>query len=91
MKFPLTIDFRIKSHLETDVKKLFQLKKKVIAIGVPDAKITFTKPSFLQYEQFLLDKNFRQYLETIMVSKKMLKMCVQKNTYPKHIRNFNQF
>ena len=45
---------------------------------MPDTQIIFTKPPFLQYEQFLLDKNFRQYLETIMVSKKILKMGVQK-------------
>ena len=45
---------------------------------MPDTQIIFTKPPFLQYEQFLLDKNFRQYLQTIMVSKKILKMGVQK-------------
>ena len=45
---------------------------------MPDTQIIFTKPPHLQYEQFLLDKNFRQYLETIMVSKKILKMGVQK-------------
>ena len=68
INFPLDIDFRIKCHLETDMKKLFESKKKVTVIGVTDAQIIFTKPPFLQYEQFLLDKNFRQYLEIIMVS-----------------------
>ena len=72
INFPLEIDFRIKCHLETDMKKLFESKKKVTVTGVTDAQIIFTKPPFLQYEQFLLDKNFRQYLEIIMVSKKIL-------------------
>ena len=40
-------------------------------------------PPFIQYEQFLLDKNFRQYLETIMVSKKILRMGGQKKTIQK--------
>ena len=37
---------------------------------MPDVKIIFTKAAYIQYEQILLDKNFRQYLQTIMVSKK---------------------
>ena len=68
----------VKCHLETHLEKLFESKRNVRTIGVPDAKIIFTKAPFLQYEQFLLDKNFRQYLETILVSKKYLRMDVQK-------------
>ena len=64
-------------------EKTIQIQKKVTAIGAPDAKITFTKPPFLKYGQFLLDKNFRQYLETIMVSKKVLRMGMQKAPVPK--------
>ena len=71
IKFPLKIGFKIKCHLETDTKKLFESKKKVTAIGAPDVKIIFTKATFIQFEQFLLDKNFRQYLETIIISKKI--------------------
>ena len=78
INFPLKIDFRIKCHLETDMKKLFESKKRVTAIGAPDAKIIFTKASFIQYKQSSLDKNFRQYVETIMVSKKILMIVVQK-------------
>ena len=78
VNFPLKIDFKIKCQLETDMKKLFESKKKVTVIGAADAKIIFTKAPFLQYEQFLPDKNFRWYLETIMVSKKILGMGVQK-------------
>ena len=38
---------------------------------------------FIQYEQILLDKNFRQHLETIMVSKKNIIMGTQKTTIQK--------
>ena len=49
----------------------------------PDRKIIFTKAAFIQYEQLLLDKNFRQYLETMMVSKKILRMETQKSPIQK--------
>ena len=55
------------------MKGLFELKELLatnLALPSPDAKIVFTKAPFIQYEQLLLDKNFRQYLETIMVSEK---------------------
>ena len=91
--FPLKIDSRIKCHLETEMKKLFESKKLTAAgsaIPSPDAKIIFTKAPFIQYEQLLLDKNFRQYLETIVVSKKILRMGAQKTpiqkTYEINIR-----
>ena len=52
------------------MKRLFE-SRKVLAAGTaitaPDAKVIFTKALFIQYEQILLDKNFRQYLKTIMV------------------------
>ena len=47
-------------------------------IPSPDAKIILRKAPFIQYEQLLLDKNFKQYLKTIMVSKKILCMGAQK-------------
>ena len=50
---------------------------------MPDAKIIFTKAPFIQYEQILLDKNFRQYLETMMLSKKILRMGTQKTPLQK--------
>ena len=59
------------------MKKLFESRKVLTsgsAFPTPDVKIIFTKASFIHYEQILLDKNFRQYLETIMVSKKILRM-----------------
>ena len=57
-----------------------------MAIGAPDAKIIFTKAPFLKYEQFLLDKDFRQYLETIMFFKKIFKMDVQKHLSKKYMK-----
>ena len=70
INFTAKIDYRIKLFLETNMNKLFK-SKQILAPGVAvpnaDAQIVFTKAPFLQYEQILLDKNFRQYLETIMV------------------------
>ena len=68
------LDFQILlTDKEKDMKRLFE-SRKVLATGpaipVPSAKIIFTEVPYVQYEQILLDKNFRQYLETIMVSKK---------------------
>ena len=81
INFPTKINYRIKLHFETEMKKSFEYRK-VLASGaavlIPYAKIIFTKAPFIQYEQILLGKNFRQYLETIMVSKKTLRMGAQK-------------
>ena len=86
INFPTKIDYRIKLHLEKDMKRLFE-SRKVLATGtaipVPDAKIIFTKAPYIQYEQILLDKNFRQYLETIMVAKEILRMGTQKTPLQK--------
>ena len=57
-----------------------------IKIPSADPQIIFTKAPFIQYEQILLDKNLREYLERIMVSKKILRMGAQKNTYKKHMK-----
>ena len=82
---PLKIYFRIiKCHLETEMKKLFESKKKVTTIPAPDVKIIFTRLPFIQYEQFLLDKNLRQYLQTIISEKNLKNMCT-KNTDTKNI------
>ena len=53
--------------------KLFESRKILAAnsaIPEEDAEIILTRAPFVQYEQILLDKNFGQHLETIMVSKK---------------------
>ena len=81
IKFLVKIYFRIKCQLATEIKKLFESRKVLVstaAIPNPDAKIIFTKVPFIQYEQILLDKNFRKYLETIMISEKILRMGAQK-------------
>ena len=85
INFPVKIDFRFKPHLETEKKKLFEPRKVVtrVASADPDTKIIFTKALFIQYEQLLLDNNFRQYLETIMVSIKILRMKTQKSPIQK--------
>ena len=57
------------------MEKLSESRKTLAAnatIPEADAKIIFTRAPFVQYKQILLDKNFRQHLETIMVSKKIL-------------------
>ena len=65
------------------MKKLFQSKKEVNGIGVPVAQIVFARAPFIQYLQILLTKNFRQYLDTIMLSSKVLCMGIQKTPYQK--------
>ena len=68
------------------MEKLFESRKSLAAnAAIPgaDAEIIFTKAPFVQYEQILLDKNFRQHLETIMVSKKYLRMGAQKTPIQK--------
>ena len=49
--------------------------------GAPDVQIIFLKAPFIQYEQILLSKNFRQYLETIMLSSKLLRMGIIMSNY----------
>ena len=65
------------------MKKLFQSKKEVNGIAVPVTQIVFARAPFIQYLQILLTKNFRQYLETIMLSSKVLCMGIQKTPYQK--------
>ena len=64
-----------------EMRKLFESKKKVTAIGAPDVQIVFMKGYFIQYEQIMLVKNFRQYLQTILISSKVLIMDIQETPY----------
>ena len=59
------------------------MEKLFSVIPSVDAEIIFTKTPFVQYEPFLLDKNFGQHLETIMVPKKILRMGAQKTAIQK--------
>ena len=87
INFPTKIDYRIKLFLETDMNKLFESRKVLAstttAAPSADTKIILTRAAFVQYEQILLDKNFRQHLETIMVSKKIIRMGAQKTPIQK--------
>ena len=69
------------------MSKLFESRKVLAsttkAAPEPDFAILFTRAPFIQYEQILLDKNFRQHLETIMVSKKIIRMGAQKTPIQK--------
>ena len=68
------------------MNKLFESRQLLNAgatIPAADAQIIFTKAPFIQYEHILLDKNFRQYLEIIMVSKKIFRMGTQKTPLQK--------
>ena len=77
---------KIRLALETDMKKLFETKKSLLKItgrsttvgtpGVPDAQIVLLKAPYIQYEQLTLATNFRQYLETILFSSKVLRMGI---------------
>ena len=81
INFSTKIDYRIKLFLETDMNKLFESRKVLpsttTTIPSADAEIISTRAPFVQYEHILLDKNFRQHLETIMVSKKIIRMGAQ--------------
>ena len=63
------------------MRKLSETTKTVTTIDMPNAQIILTKSPFIQYEQFLLVKNFRQYLETILFSSKVLRIGIQKTPY----------
>lgn len=69
INFP-RIDLKIRCRLQTEMKKLFESKKNVTAIGAPD----------VQNSHILLMKNFRQYHETMLLSK-VLQMGIQKAPY----------
>ena len=87
INFSTKIDYRIKLFLETSMNKLFESRdvhaSTVKTIPDADAEINFTRAPFIQYEQILLDKSFRQHLETIMVSKKIIRMGAQKTPIQK--------
>ena len=89
INFPTKIDFRIKLFLKAKMERLFESRKSLATNAVipdsVDTEIIFTRAPFVQYEQILLDKNFIQHLETIMVSKKILRMGAQKTPIQKNL------
>ena len=50
INFPTKIDLKIPCTLETKIKKIIWIEKKVTIIGAPDAQIVFLKAPLLQYE-----------------------------------------
>ena len=95
--FPTKIDIKIRLTLETDMKQLFESDKNLMVFNstnpndyetdgtpqTPGVQIVLLKAPMIQYEQLTLDTNFRQYLETILFSAKVLRMGVQKTPYQK--------
>ena len=85
---------KIRLTMETDMKKLFELKISLASgtgnsqtVGsvsaTPDVKIILVKAPMIQYEQLNLSTYFRQYLKTILFSARVLRMGVQKTPYQK--------
>ena len=95
LKIRCTIETEVRKLFES--KKMFKPLKIGAAAGsknandygpatspeMPNAQIIFLKASFIQYEQILLSKSFRQYLETIVLSSKVLRISIQKTLYQK--------
>ena len=81
MNFPVKINLKIRCTLETDMRKLLEMNKRVTNIGAPNKQIILIKAPLLQCKPFLPAKNFWQYLETIMLSSKILRMGIQKTPY----------
>ena len=61
-------------------------RKKVVTISSAHEKMTFINSPFMQLEQFKLNKIFRQYIETIMILPKVLRMEIQKNRFKKYTK-----
>ena len=73
-----TADSTTPNHYETDGTP-----------QTPDVQIVLLKAPMIQYEQLTLDTNFRQYLETILFSAKVLQMGVQRH-HSKKLTNYRQ-
>ena len=83
INLPTKIDLKIHCTLQTNMERLFESKKQVTTIGTPDVQIVFLRVLYFQYEQIPLTKNFRQYLETSILSSRFLRMGIQKISYQK--------
>ena len=82
INFPTKVDMKIRCTLETDIKNYLN-QNQVTNIGTLDVQIVMLKAPFMQYEQLVLPKNFRHYLETILFSAKVLHTGIQKTPYLK--------
>ena len=85
MKIRLTLETDMKKLFESDKNHMANPKSGKLAASTdpndfepdptpptPDVQIVLLKAPMIQYEQLTLDKNFRQYLETILFSAKVL-------------------
>ena len=69
--------------LETETKKSCLSRKTSCSHWCTRSANSLSKSTLLQYEQILLTKNFRQYLETKIISSKELAMGIKKMPYQK--------
>ena len=96
MKIRLTLETDMKKLFESDKNLMGNPKSGKTADSTnpndyetngtpqtPDVQFVLLKAPMIQYEQLTLDTNFRQYLETILFSDKVLRMGVQKTPYQK--------
>ena len=96
MKIRLTLKTYMKKLLESDKNHMGNPKTGKLATStdpnnfepdaippMPDVQIVLLKAPMMKYEQLTLGTNFRQYLETILFSAKVLLMRVQKTPYQK--------
>ena len=84
---PIRFNTKWRITFEQDMQKLFEAKTNLgAAAGLPDtvdAKIILKSTPYLLYTQFKLDTNFRNYLETALVSESKLRTGIQKTRYQK--------
>ena len=84
---PIRFNTKWRITFEQDMQRLFEANTNLgAAAGLPDtvdAKIILKLTPYLLYTQFKLDTNFRNYLETALVSESKLRTGIQKTPYQK--------
>ena len=84
---PIRFNTKWRITFEQDMQRLFETNTNLgAAAGLPDtidAKIILKSTPYLLYTQFKLDTNFRNYLETALVSESKLRTGIQKTPYQK--------
>ena len=85
---PIRFNTKWRITFEQDMQRLFEANTNLgAAAGLPDtvdAKIILKSTPNLLYTQFKLDTNFRNYLETALVSESKLRTGIQKTPYQKN-------
>ena len=84
---PIRFNTKWRITFEQDMQRLFEANTNLgAAAGLPDtvdAKIILKSTPYLLYTQFKLNTNFRNYLETALVSESKLRTGIQKTPYQK--------